>query len=633
MQPRLVAVEGPAAGRVFELGPDETGMGRSQTSAIVLPDAAASRRHCVIRAEAGQFRLTDLDSMHGTRVNGSAVKSCILAHGDRIQVGRSTLVLLLEDEPPEASSSGVDLRDGSLTAESTVRLDPSDALYLQPEKLLDSLRSSERASRDLNALLRIGAAVSSSPGIEALADRLLELIFEAVPAERGGILLTRPGTDEFDPTFPKGEAGGQPVEISRTVAEEVLREKVAVWSTNVLADEKLSKARSLASRRIRSLLCVPLTVLGRASGVIYLDTADSERSLDQRHLHLLTAIGAMVSGPLESARQIDRLQSENRRLVAETTIEHNMVGDSAPMREVYSVIARVSATDSTVLIRGESGTGKELAARAIHQNSPRAEKPFVAVNCAALTESLLESELFGHEKGAFTGAIARKIGKFEVANEGTLFLDEIGEMPPSIQVKLLRVLQEREFERVGGTRPVRVDIRLIAATNRDLEAQIREGRFRQDLYYRLNVVSFTMPPIRMRRDDILLLSDHFCALYSARFKRRVAGLSPEAEECLHAYDWPGNVRELQNAIERAVVMGLDEMIRVEDLPEAVVEARPGAGGASRTNFHEAVTAAKREIIARALEQSGGIVTEAARLLGLNSNYLHRLLNSLGLRTG
>jgi Nif-specific regulatory protein len=307
-----------------------------------------------------------------------------------------------------------------------------------------------------------------------------------------------------------------------------------------------------------------------------------------------------------------------------------MVGESHRMRDVFQFIAKVASTDSTVLIRGESGTGKELAARAIHQNSPRSGKPFVAINCAALTETLLESELFGHEKGAFTGAIAQKKGKLEVADGGTVFLDEMGEMTPLLQAKLLRVLQEREFEHVGGTRPIKVDIRLIAATNRDLENAIRQGSFRQDLYYRLNVVSLTMPGLRERREDIPLLASYFATKYGQKCKRQVRGISPEARACLKEYDWPGNVRELENAIERAVVLGSSDVIRPEDLPEAVLETEPPAGG-TPTRYHEAIKEAKKQLILKAVEQANGNYTEAAKQLGVHANYLHRLIRNLNLK--
>jgi Nif-specific regulatory protein len=308
-----------------------------------------------------------------------------------------------------------------------------------------------------------------------------------------------------------------------------------------------------------------------------------------------------------------------------------MIGESSRMREIYQFVSKVAAAESTVLIRGESGTGKELVARAIHRNSKRANRPFVAINCAALTESLLESELFGHERGAFTGAITQKKGRIEVADGGTLFLDEIGELALPLQAKLLRVLQEREFERVGGTRPIKVDIRLIAATNRDLGEAVKASLFRQDLFYRLNVVSVTLPPLRERRDDIALLATYFVQKYAHAANRSVSGITPEAHVLLRNYDWPGNVRELQNALERAVVLGASDHIRPEDLPESLVETRKPADAAGVLRYHEAVNSVKRQLIIRAIDQAGGNFTEAAKLLDLHPNYLHRLVRNMDIR--
>jgi transcriptional regulator with GAF, ATPase, and Fis domain len=313
---------------------------------------------------------------------------------------------------------------------------------------------------------------------------------------------------------------------------------------------------------------------------------------------------------------------------------HDLVGDSEAMRRVYSRIRKVAVADCTVLVNGETGTGKELAARAIHQNSPRARRPFVAINCAALTESLLESELFGHERGAFTGAASLKKGKLEVADGGTVFLDEIGELAPALQSKLLRALQHHEFERVGGTRVIKVDVRVIAASNRDLAAEVAAGAFRQDLWYRLNVVSLAMPPLRERRSDIAVLAAHFAAKYA---RGRAMTLSPDALALLSAHDWPGNVRELENAIERAVVLGTSDCILPEDLPEAMLDAQPRGTDADETSatlplgYHRGVEDTKRRLILDAVERSGGNYTAAARLLGLNPTYLHRLLRNLNLK--
>ncbi len=349
-------------------------------------------------------------------------------------------------------------------------------------------------------------------------------------------------------------------------------------------------------------------------------------------LFLFLLYEAETPPELRRERELEWLAAENRRLLAEINLEHNMVGESPAMRAVFQFISRVAPTNSTILICGESGTGKELVARAIHRNSPRAAHAFVAINCAALTETLLETELFGHEKGAFTGAVVQKRGKLEVADGGTVFLDEIAELTPAFQAKLLRVLEEHEFERVGGVRTIPVDLRVLAATNKDLTEAVRRGAFRPDLYYRLNVVSLTMPPLRERKPDIPSLASYFAAKCARRSRRRVLGVSPEALALLAHYDWPGNVRELENAIERAVVLGSTELILPEDLPEALLEAQ-GNSGLPTTTYHEAVSAAKRQVVLRALEQAGGNYTEAARLLGLHPNNLHRLIRNLDLRAG
>ena len=329
-----------------------------------------------------------------------------------------------------------------------------------------------------------------------------------------------------------------------------------------------------------------------------------------------------------------RLGDENRRLKAQLDSKHgfeNIIGTSPAMREVFETIRQAAPTRATVLIQGESGTGKELVARALHQCSPRREGPFVPVHCAALAPTLLESELFGHEKGAFTGAVERRRGRFEMADGGTLFLDEIGEIDAALQVKILRVLEERKFERVGGTETLSVDVRLIAATNRDLRKKVAEGTFREDLFYRLYVVNLTLPPLRERDGDVVLLAQHYLKALAAENGKKTRSITPEAMDALAAYSWPGNVRELRNVIERMVVLGTGERLDVRDLPAAVREAGAGpAAGSAQAG--RVLRDAERQLIEDALRRHKGNRTKAAQELGISRRTLHRKLNEFGLRT-
>ena len=327
-----------------------------------------------------------------------------------------------------------------------------------------------------------------------------------------------------------------------------------------------------------------------------------------------------------------RLYAENRALREELRSRHRIegiIGDSGQMVEVVSLVQRVAASEATVLIRGESGTGKELIAKAIHYASPRAARPLVRVNCAALPENLLESELFGHEKGSFTGAIASRKGRFELADTGTLFLDEIGDLPLHLQAKLLRVLQEREFERVGSSQPIKVNVRILSATHRDLESLLRAGQFREDLYYRLNVVTILVPPLRERRQDLPALMDHFLKIFAVKNGKTLRGFSREARDALLRYDYPGNVRELENLVERAVVLSRGDLIGRGDLPLAV-EA-PESSGEPPAQLTAAVEGLERRMIKNALARAGGVQTRAAELLGITERALRYKLKKYGLQ--
>jgi Nif-specific regulatory protein len=418
------------------------------------------------------------------------------------------------------------------------------------------------------------------------------------------------------------------IQFSQTVVRRVLNEQVAVLARNTGAEEALKDVASLAGGN-QSILCVPLLAHKRSLGVLYLSTRNAAQVFDETHLETMTGVAAVVGLSLANAFDFQRMRAQAALLKAALERDRPMIGESPAMKKISDTIARVAPAETTVLLLGESGTGKEIAARAIHGNSRRAEKPFVAVNCATLGDNLLESELFGHEKGAFTGAVGLKKGLLETADGGTVFLDEVAELPLTVQAKMLRVLQEREFSRLGSTRPIKVNVRLIAATNKDLRATVAAGSFREDLWHRLNVVALRMPPLRERREDIPLLANFFLARSSQRCERRVLGMAPEARESIQQYDWPGNVRELENAIERAVVLGSDSEIQVNDLPETIWEGAPAAPGS--LTYHAALSEAKKKIVTQALELAHGNYTEAARRLGVHVTYLHRLMKAFKMK--
>ncbi|HXR16766.1 MAG TPA: sigma 54-interacting transcriptional regulator [Terriglobales bacterium] len=630
MNPRLLAIAGPLKDSTFALPTGEIHVGRDPSNLLSISDPSLSRRHCALSRDGDGYKIRDLDSRNGTSVNGVAVKESRLRHGDQISVGDSIFLLLLHEDEEDSTAGRVEYED-SLT-QATAQLSPQDVLYLQPDRILKELPASSRVARNLNALLKVSRVVHSIRDLDELQGQILNLIFEVVPAERAAILLDGKGDEHFSSVFSRHRVAKSPlpVRISRTIARQVMQEGLAVLGADVPGSNDLADVESLIHGQVRSLLCVPLTMFQKVTGCIYLDTCDSASRFDEDHLQLVAAIAGTSAVALENARRMQWLEQENLRLTAEVSLDHNLIGESSRMKEVYQFLARVAPTESNVLLQGESGTGKELAARAIHRNSPRSSKPFLALNCAAIPEGLLESELFGHERGAFTGAVAQKKGRLEMADGGVVFLDEIGELAPALQVKLLRVLQEREFERVGGMRAISVDIRLIAATNRDLGEAVKTGAFRKDLFYRLNVLSLVMPPLRERREDIAMLADYFVSKYIKKFNLRARRLSPEAITCLVNYDWPGNVRELENAIERALVLSVSDVIPPEDLPESILEKglTPAIEG---TNYHRQVRELKKQLILNALEETKGNYTEAARTLDIHVNYLHRLIRNLDLK--
>ncbi|MGC2108632.1 MAG: sigma 54-interacting transcriptional regulator [Candidatus Korobacteraceae bacterium] len=613
MDSRVVVVSGPSKGTIIRFNGNQLSVGRDPANDLCLHDRAVSRRHFAISETDAAFHLVDLDSHNGTFVNGIPVRRKLLGHGDTIRAGHCELVFLItEDE--ELVSHIVQF------SEEEQPIDLLSTTKLQAYPALGSTGTDVgRMARDLNALFKVANTINSIRDLEPLQQRLLQQIGEVVPADSGAIVILRHAEDEPSSSCTWHRHGGNAqLRIRRDVVQRALWERSAILSrpTPESGDKE-------------SVLCVPLVAVERTIGVMYLLATGSRTRFEDDHVHFLSSVAGIAAVTLENVLALEALRNENRRLQAELDLGGVIIGESRPMRQVQNFIARVAKSDSTVLVRGESGTGKELVARAIHRNSPRAEKPFVAINCAAIPEALLESELFGHEKGSFTGAIALKKGRLEVAEGGTVFLDEVGELAPMLQAKLLRALQEHEFDRVGGTRPLKLEARVIAATNKNLEEAIKTNEFRQDLYYRLNVVSVVVPPLRERPDDISLLAIYFAAKYAEKCKRPLKGISAEARELLLNYSWPGNVRELENAIEHAIVLGLGDEIVPDDLPEALLEVRPTEK--SSAQYHDRLNHLKKQMIADAVRQTKGNYTEAAKQLGVHPNYLHRLIRNLNIK--
>jgi Nif-specific regulatory protein len=644
MGARLIAVAGPVPKTEFPLRDEESVIGRDVAATVCVNSRSASRRHCMVRRNGDQYLIKDLGSSNGTLVNGLPVTECVLQHGDRIAVSDALFVFATDQSDelplrPEVAES----REAEALEFATVQ--QAEPLYRNPQRLLASMQSQKQANH-VQALLEINRKAATLREPEELEQALLDAAFQLTPAESAAVLffeqLDAPATsvtgqNRAPQRASNQQASNQPasnqpaskIQFSQTVVRRVLNEQVAVLARNTGAEEALKDVASLAAGGNQSILCVPLLAHGRSLGVLYLSIRNPAQVFDESHLETMTGVAAVVGLSLANAFDFQRMRAQAALLRTALEQDRPMIGESPAMKKIYDIIARVAPAETTVLLLGESGTGKEVAARTLHHNSRRAEKAFVAVNCATLGDNLLESELFGHEKGAFTGAVGLKKGLLETADGGTVFLDEVAELPLPVQAKMLRVLQEREFNRLGSTRPIKVNLRLIAATNKDLRAAVAAGSFREDLWHRLNVVALRMPPLRERREDIPLLANFFLARSSQRCERRVLGMTPEARELIQQYDWPGNVRELENAIERAVVLGSESEIQASDLPETIWEGAPETPGS--LTYHAALSEAKKKIVTQALDSTGGNYTEAARRLGVHVTYLHRLMKAFKMK--
>ena len=657
----LVIREGAKWSDVFRLVPGQSvTIGRAPTNQIVLKDERCSRNHAEVFMSAGQWTLRDLDSRNGTMVAGEIV------HGDRqlkpgeaIRIGHTQLVFvhklsdaftssgdgssvvrrLSPDAPQAPAETAGDEADVLAAAEpTTITHRRGKTKLLAPGEAEESGVS--KIGRAAAKLCRLAFELAKAPDVAAMAELALSGLAEGTQTDAGALLLlsasaqTPPRGEDLEVVASRSATEHRYHRISNFLASTVMREGEAVLARNVFDDSTLGTRDSRGEILATSVICAPVRHGSQAFGLIHLYSTDRSIVPDPDDLEFTLAVADTVAVAVENIRRrqelaenLTRVRTENVELRERLGIRSDIIGRSAVIRQVTDEIGRAAATNSTVLIRGESGVGKELVARAVHYNSPRHENVFVCLNCAALSADLLASELFGHERGAFTGATERKIGKFEAAHKGTLMLDEIGEMSPGLQAKFLRVLEGHPFERVGGSKPVKVDVRVIAATNRDLERDVAEGHFRRDLYFRLRVLEIVVPALRKRQEDIPLLADYFLEKYNAETGRKIKGFTAEAKEQLLKYLWPGNVRELKNVIERAVVLCRGQEIGAEDLlltklATAGDTEAPGLGAAEKF-MPVSLDDVERRHIFNTLNHTGWNKSKTAAILGIERSTLDR----------
>jgi Nif-specific regulatory protein len=497
------------------------------------------------------------------------------------------------------------------------------------------------AARQLAMLIEAGHVFSGELSTRVAFEQVLDVLKRRHGVIRGAVAVLDPKSQEIRVEVSTGlsDAGRfARYRLGEGITGRVVETGKAIVVPKVSREPMfLNRAgkRDLNKQEI-TYLCVPVVVKGRPVGALGVDLRFKPDRDYESELKCLGLVAAMMAQAIKAEHLVDderrRLMDENTHLLEELKERYdfsNIIGTSGPMRQVYEQIAQVAHTNTTVLIRGESGTGKELIAHAIHYNSTRAQKPFIKVNCAALPETLIESELFGYEKGAFTGAHALKKGRFELAEGGTLFLDEIGDTNFSTQAKLLRVLQEKEFERLGGTSTIRANVRVITGTNKDLEQAMAEGKFREDLYYRLNVFAIFVPPLRERKSDLLLLSDHFLQKYAKEHEKDIRRISTPAIDMLTAYHWPGNVRELENVIERAVLVCDEHVVHGHHLPPTLQTAQ-ASGTVTTLSLSESVAAYEKDIVVDALKTTRGNRAKAARLLGTTERIINYKVHKYGI---
>jgi DNA-binding NtrC family response regulator len=635
-------VRDPFVGR--SVTPLQTGravsLGRAAGNQIVINDERASRLHAEIVPAGDGWSIRDLGSRNGTLVGGRPITAeRPLAAGDVVAIGLTEITFCAGEPPTDPHLTMAGTATGGLSAEMQA-WQASITHRRARGRLLDRLRDAvgrePQAGRAAADLCRLAFALGRAEDLKSMAKLALDTAMQGAGAGRGIVLLPPhagdlAGVGAVESLVSQASVpdpwplGGTPAGVAAAVlaADEAL-----------LATTSADATRS--AEQVSGTISAPIRNRGAVVGVMHLEVLAADRQCTADDLEFVMAVCDALGVGLEnySARaalstKLANTADENERLRRRLGEDATMVVASPALQAIVGQVQRVAGTKATVLIRGESGVGKELVARAIHDASDRRGGPFVCLNCAALSETLLESELFGHEKGAFTGATERKLGKFESAHKGTLMLDEIGEMSPAIQAKFLRVLEGHPFERVGGSAAVQVDVRVVAATNRNLEDAVAAGGFRRDLYFRLQVVEIVVPPLRRRAEDVEAIARHFLQRFAAETGRRIRGFTPEALEAMRTYQWPGNIRELRNCVERAVVLSQGEWIDVQDMPLSHL-APPGDSGRQSLGRSAAFVPATIEEVERrhvtaTLEAVGGNKTKAAALLGIERSTLDRKL--------
>ena len=608
---------------------DTCRIGRSSECDLQLLDHQLSRVHARIDLRGDAYWLEDLGSRNGTFLAGSRVSKPVrLATGDEVSLGGLAVVF---DPPLELLHERGGDKTLYLVEEDAGSGEPLEARFAAPAQGLDP--SAMRAIFDLTCAL-VGE-VDPEVLVAELMDRLLSFF----GADRGFVLLRSGRSGRLTPAVIRTER--EAVAISRSLVEHTVRERLPVLVPDAIEDVTFEGAKSVIAHQLRSVMLAPLLVEGEVIGLVQVDRRE-RNAYDQIRLAQLGLVARAAAVALANARRFDLAQ---RRIVEVTAADREpepglsasgvepltgFISADPRIERLLETTRKAAAAGSRVLITGESGTGKELIARRLHEQSDRAQGPWVAINCAAVPEALIESELFGHEKGAFSGAARRKRGCFELADEGTLFLDEVGELPLQLQVKLLRAIQELTFFRVGGERPVDVDVRIVAATNQNLAQLVDQGRFRQDLFYRLAVLTLDLPALRERPGDAALLMGRFLERFARAMGKPVPALAPAARKALERYRWPGNVRELKNLAERLVVLVESATIEVVDLPADISFGGEPRQRSRRGQLREVLAETERAVVARALVEAGGKKVEACRILGISRPTLDKKISDYDL---